>query len=124
MAEGFARRYGSDVIHAESAGVSPTVSTDPLTIKVMQEKNIDVSASVPKGPDVVKPQSFHLIVNMSGQKLPAIAVPVEEWKVPDPVGLSEKDFRACADQIEQLVMRLILEFRIGKRPAPARAQTT
>lgn len=118
MAEGFARKYGSDVIHAESAGMGPAASVDPLTIKVMAEKNIDVRTSYPKRTDEVRPETFDLIVNMSGLKLPQISVPVEEWKVPDPVGKNVEVFRETANTIEHLVMRLILELRTGKRPAP------
>ena len=118
MAEGFARKYGSDVIYAESAGIGPAATVDALTIKVMDEKNIDLSGSCPKGADQVRPDTFDLIINISGLKLPAIAVPVEEWKVRDPVGQSEAVFRETANAIEHLVMRLILELRTGKRPAP------
>ena len=116
MAEGFARRYGSDVIVAESAGIGPAATVDPLTIKVMAEKNIDLSKSFPKSTMEVDPPSFDLIVNMSGFKLPAIQTPVQEWKVRDPVGESEEVFRETANQIEQRVMQLILELRTGKRP--------
>jgi arsenate reductase len=122
MAEGFARKYGSDVMHAESAGIRSAATVDPLTIKVMGEKNIDLSGSYPKGADEVQPETFDLIVNMSGFKLPQISVPVEEWKVRDPVGQSGEVFRETANTIEQLVMRLILELRTGKRPAPVRTR--
>ena len=115
MAEGFARKYGSDVIHAESAGLGPAANVDRLTIKVMAEKNIDVSGSSPRAINEVQPETFDLIVNMSGIKLPQVLVPVEEWRVGDPVGQGEEVFREAANTIEHLVMRLILELRTGKR---------
>jgi len=120
MAEGFARKYGSDVILAQSAGLGPASYVDPLTIKVMAEKNIDLSESFPKGLNEVAPDQFDLIVNISGSKLPSISIQVEDWNVRDPVGQSEQVFRDTANIIEQLVMRLILEFRTGKRAAPVR----
>lgn len=122
MAEGFARKYGSDVLYAESAGIGPAPSVDALTFKVMREKNIDLSGSYPKGVNDVKSESFDLIINLSGVKLPQVSVPVEEWRVRDPVGQSLEVFRETANTIEHLVMRLILELRTGKRPAPAATQ--
>ena len=60
-------------------------------------------------------RQYDLIVNMSGAGLPkTIGVPVEEWKVDDPMGGTEDDFRAAREAIEMLVMRLILRARLGK----------
>ena len=118
MAEGFANKYGSDVLWAQSAGLGPAVSVDVLTIKVMAEKNIDLSGSFPKGVNEIDLDQFDLVINMSGSKLPSARIAVEDWKVRDPVGQSEELFREIANIIEQLVMRLILELRTGKRVAP------
>ena len=115
MAEGLARKYGSDVMDTQSAGLSPFVRVDPLSIKAMAERNIDISEAFPKGAADVDPLSFHLIVNMSGQKMPMLAVPIEDWNVPDPVGQDEAAFRKTADQLEQLVMRLVLQLRLKQR---------
>ncbi len=112
MAEGFARAYGSDVIAAQSAGLAPAVSIAPLTRTVMLEKNIDIGDAFPKGIVFAMRQGTDLIVNMSGQKLPAkSAVQVEDWEVRDPIGESEEVYRTVRDQIEQRVMRLILDTR-------------
>ncbi len=119
MAEGFANKYGADVVSAQSAGLGPAVSVDVLTKKVMAEKNIDLSESFPKGLNEVDADQFDLIVNMSGRKLPSTRLAVEDWKVHDPVGQSQEVFREVANVIEQLVMRLILELRTGKRAAPS-----
>ena len=114
MAEGLATKYGSDVMTVESAGLSPIHRVDPLGIKVMQERNIDISNAFPKGPDEVNAQSFDLIVNMSGQRLPALRVPMEEWNIPDPIGQDEEAFRKAADLLEQHVMRLVLQIRLNQ----------
>ncbi|MDQ6758911.1 MAG: arsenate reductase ArsC [Acidobacteriota bacterium] len=118
MAEGFANKYGSDVLSAQSAGLGPAMTVDVLTNKVMAEKNIDLSESFPKGLNDVDPGQFDLVINMSGRKLPATKIAVEDWKVHDPVGQSEEVFREVANVIEQRVMRLILELRTGKRSGP------
>ena len=115
MAEGLARKYGSDVMDVQSAGLAPFVRVDPLSIKVLADRNIDISGAFPKGASEVDPMSFHLIVNMSGQKIPALAVPMEDWKVPDPVGQDEEAFRRTADLLEQMVMKLVLQLRLKQR---------
>ena len=124
MAEGFANKYGSDVLSAQSAGLGPAISVDVLTKKVMAEKNIDLSESFPKGVNEIDLDQFDLVINMSGSKLPSARIAVEDWKVRDPVGQSEEVFREIANIIEQLVMRLILELRTGKRVAPVRRAMT
>jgi arsenate reductase len=112
MAEGFARCYGSDVMHVTSAGLSPASIVQSLTKKVMLDKNIDIEAQYPKDLSSVDPSRFDMIVNMSGVKLPAkIPIEVREWKVDDPIGRSEEVYVAIRDQIESLVMRLVLELR-------------
>jgi arsenate reductase len=115
MAEGFARAYGSDVMEAQSAGIGPAASVSPLTIATMKEKNIDMSAAVPRGLDAVDRAGLTMIVNMSGRNMPVPGVTVVDWNVRDPIGLDEKVFREVRDEIERLVMNLILRFRIEER---------
>jgi len=115
MAEGFARTYGSDVMEAVSAGLGPAFEVSPMTVTTMKEKNIDMSAAVPRGVDAVDRAGLSLIVNISGQKLPARDVPMVEWEVRDPIGRDEKVFREVRDQIEHLVMGLILQLRAQEK---------
>jgi arsenate reductase len=117
MAEGLATKYGSDVLFAQSAGLMPIHRVDPLGVKVMRDRNIDISNAFPKGAEDVDAQSFDLIVNMSGQRIPALRVPMEEWKIPDPIGQDETAFRKTADLLEQQVMRLVLQLRLNQHPA-------
>ncbi len=128
MAEGFARRYGSDVLEAASAGLAPALIVQPLTKKVMSERNINIDDQHPKDLGMLELKNFDLIVNMSGTKLPPrIPIEVREWKVEDPIGQPEEVYLKVRDQIENAVMRLILEFRRQrpngtKRPLPRRAR--
>lgn len=120
MAEGFARIYGSDVLEAHSAGLYPAAIIAPLTKKVMIEKNIDLSEHFPKGLEAMIPVTPDLVINMSGQRMPVPpGTRIEEWKVLDPIGLSEDVFRQVAGEIEQRVMRLVLSLRVPQRsPKP------
>jgi protein-tyrosine-phosphatase len=118
MAEGFARKYGTDVMECDSAGLSPAPIVQPLTKKVMEDKNVNIDAQFPKDLSSAEPSRFDLLINMSGVKLPSrIPIEVREWKVEDPIGRSEEFYITVRDQIEQQVMGLILELRRGKRRA-------
>jgi arsenate reductase len=112
MAEGFARTYGSDVMESQSAGIGPASSVSPLTVATMKEKNIDMSAAVPKGLDAVDRAGLSVIVNITGRNMPVPGVTVVDWNVRDPIGQDEKVFREVRDEIERLVMNLILRFRL------------
>src|SRR5437016_12534018 len=48
MVEGFARAYGSDVMVARSAGLSPATVIAPLTRQVLAERNIRIDDHFPK----------------------------------------------------------------------------
>jgi len=115
MGEALARKYGSDVIIADSAGLTPAVVTTPLTRLVLSERNVDLGDHLPKGLDEVDLNKCDLIVNMSGTKLPSnLGIPIEDWPVKDPYGALEPAYRTACDEIEGRVMRLILRVRTGK----------
>jgi len=124
MAEAMARKYGSDVIVAYSAGTSPALQSHATTRAVLAETNIDLGDHMPRRFADLNPKTFDIVVNMSGSRLPGVeGVPLETWEVEDPMGRSDETFRRTRDQIEMLVMRLILRIRAGKfdsRPATSR----
>ncbi|MCU1272730.1 MAG: protein tyrosine phosphatase [Bryobacterales bacterium] len=116
MAEGFANRYGSDVLSAKSAGLAPAGVVVKDTVRTMAEKNIDISTQYSKALRVDEANDFDLIVNMSGYDLPnGIRAPARVWEVEDPIGQSDAIYGQVRDQIETLVMNLVLEFRRGSR---------
>jgi arsenate reductase len=112
MAEGFARAYGDDILVAASAGLSPASIVQPLTKQVLAERNVRIDDQYPKGVEILAREQFDVIVNMSGETLPLVPMSrVREWPVRDPIGEPESVYKAVAEQIEGLVMRLILELR-------------
>lgn len=115
MAEGFARTYGSDVMEAASAGLSPAEAIPPDTLRAMDEKNIDLRTHFPKSLVHLPDMDFDLVVNMSGRPLPSLAVPVRVWKVTDPVLLDYAEHCEVRDHVESLVMGLVLEFRRARK---------
>jgi arsenate reductase len=129
MAEGFARKYGADVMEPHSAGLYPASIVAPLTAKVMLEKNVDLQSHFPKGLETAVAGPWDLVINMAGQRIPAPqGVTVEEWKVRDPIAQSEEVHREVANDIEQRVMRLVLRLRAqqprnaSSSPSPAAAR--
>ncbi|MBV8831141.1 MAG: hypothetical protein JO108_18145 [Acidobacteriaceae bacterium] len=118
MAEGFARRYGSDVMEAFSAGIAPAAIVQPLTKKVMEAKNINIDEISPKELSLLDISGFDLIVNMTNRPFPMrVPIEVRDWKLEDPIGKEEETYVKVRDEIEMLVMSLILEFRRDTRRA-------
>lgn len=116
MAEGFARTYGSDVLEAQSAGISPAAFVATMTREVMAARNIDLSGHFPKGVNEKRLDSVDVIVNMSGSPLHAPAhARYQVWNVPDPIGGDKEVHEQVAAQVEMLVMQLILELRGSAR---------
>ncbi len=111
MAEAFARAYGADIMDAQSAGVSPATMIAPQTKQTLAERNLNIDEQFPKGMDIIRRQPFDLVINMSGIPVTLPGARIAEWKVPDPIGQKDFVYRAVADQLEGLVMRLILELR-------------
>jgi protein-tyrosine-phosphatase len=121
MAEGFARKYGSDVMQAASAGFSPAPIVQPLTKKVMEAKNVNLDEHFPKDLEHVPLSGFDLIVNISGKKLPTrMPMEVRDWTVEDPMGKTEEFYLVARDVIEHQVMRLILDLRKAARQSHPR----
>jgi protein-tyrosine-phosphatase len=115
MAEAMARKYGSDVLVASSAGLTPALNNHALTRAVLSELNIDLGEHMPRSFTDINLSKFDLIVNMSGSTLTATnGVQVETWNVTDPMGKQAPEFRAARDDIEMRVMNLILRLRTGK----------
>jgi protein-tyrosine-phosphatase len=121
MAEGFARCYGSDVLEPESAGLAPAAIVQPMTKKVMEEKNINLDGISPRELASLDLNRFDLIVNISGRRIPAkLAVEVQDWNVEDPIGKDEAVYIAVRDKLEMMVMRLVLDLR--KKASPGRPE--
>ena len=112
MAEAFARTLSHGLLAAESAGLSPVFAVPESTVRVMQEKGIDISAQLPKPVVGLDVKSYDLVVNMTGLSIPSLPpASTRNWIVPDPVGQPDSILREVRDEIESLVMGLVLEMR-------------
>jgi arsenate reductase len=115
MAEALAKKYGSDVIEASSAGSSPAMIHQVPTRAVLAEKNIDLGEHVPRFYQDLDLLRFDIVVNMSGRPIQIPRGPrLETWDVRDPYGKSEDHFRETRETLERMVMNLILRIRTKK----------
>ena len=117
MAEGFARAYGADVMIPASVGLAPASRVHPTTLRAMEEKNIDLRDHFPKGLRQLGRATFDLVVNMTGGFLPPeFKWRVVDWEVADPVLMDYEDHCEVRDEIEDKVMKLVVEFRLPPPP--------
>jgi arsenate reductase len=112
MAEAFARAYGSDVLVAASAGLTPAIRVADDTMQAMLEKGLDLRDHFPKSIRHLGRAQFDIVINMSGFDLPdSVGTSIRSWDIPDPVYLKFDEHCEVRDAIERLVMTLILELR-------------
>ena len=112
MAEALANHYGSDVLKASSCGIAPTRVVTRNTVLAMSEMGVDVSSHLPRIYNLREASQYDIVVNMSGYPLPGPAPrQVIEWQVDDPMGAPIERFRAVRGDLENRVMRLILDLR-------------
>lgn len=117
MAEGWAKALAGNRFEFWSGGTFPTREVNPYAIAVMEEKGLDISASLPKNLATI-PRPLDRIIAVCGQaasSCPASSVecPVERWDLPDPAAATGTEFeklevfRESRDEIERLVRDLI-----------------
>ena len=116
MAEGFALKFGGDILDVYSAGTRATGVVSEDSIELMRELKIDISKVVSNGLDAVPLAEMDVVVNMA--PVPARSlVPRDfkgktiDWKVEDPVGKSLAVFRRVRGELEVLVKRLVDDIR-------------
>ncbi len=114
MAEGFANAFGQGRLEVYSGGSSPPSQIDPLVIKVMKEKGIDLSGKRPKGLNEIPPIEMDYLITMGCEETcPAVlSKKTLEWNIPDPKGKSIEDFRKIRDMIEDKVKILLKEVNL------------
>ena len=127
MAEAFVRRYAGDRFEAHSAGLEPK-GLNPLTIKVMSEIGIDISAHSSKGVDAylgkVLFQYLITVCDDADKNCPTVWPGVNKrmhWSFEDPANAegTEKEkmakFREVRDLIDNKVQRWLTEQNIPVR---------
>ncbi|MFQ6012386.1 MAG: low molecular weight phosphatase family protein [Thermoplasmata archaeon] len=113
MAEGFARHHAARGVLVRSGGVTPASAVSPVAVRLMGERDIDISRHVPKEVDMAFASQAARIVTMGCRPEEACPAEVldraEEWSLPDPGGMGEDDARRLRDEIERRVQALLDE---------------
>jgi arsenate reductase (thioredoxin) len=113
MAEAIARHSASDIIEAESAGVSPLGFIDNTTQRVLTERGISFEGQFSKGLRTHTLKKPDLIVNMSG--VPGASLfagkKFEDWRVQDPFGEDIEIHRLVCDDVEARIKDLAARLR-------------
>jgi arsenate reductase (thioredoxin) len=123
MAEGFARKFGPDILEIYSAGTNATGMISEDAIEIMRELKIDISGQRSNGLDAVPVREMDIVVSMA--PVPASAlVPrgfkgkTVDWAIEDPVGKSLTVFRRVRGEIETRVRELVEQVRRGAAHPP------
>lgn len=102
MAEGCIKKLGKGLIEAYSAGSHPAKEINPLAVKVMKEKEIDISSHQPKGWLGMGETNFDYVISMGCKDICPFLPSRKsiQWNIPDPEGSSIETFRKVRDIIE------------------------
>lgn len=108
MAEGWAKRLGSDVLEVYSAGTEDYPEVKPGAVQVMEEAEVDMSEHKPKLLSDI-PEEIDILITM-GCNVVCPYVPCshsEDWGLEDPSGGPIEGFRNTRDLIKEKVEALI-----------------
>ena len=120
MAEGFLRKIAGDQFEVLSAGLEPGDKIDPLTVQVMAEVGIDISAQHPKSlKEYLGQRVIHwliIVCEKAGEHCPHIWPLLNDknrlvWPFPDPdavTGSPEQRLRAFREVRDSIRAKLEL----------------
>jgi arsenate reductase len=117
MAEGLLRRFGGDRFDVESAGTEPS-RVHPLALRVMQDRDVDISGHRSKHLDEFRGARFDFVVTVCDQaseSCPVFPGAPERihWSIPDPSAQEGTDkqrlaaFERAADDLTTRIRHLI-----------------
>lgn len=108
MAEGWAKKLGSDVLEVYSAGTEDYPEVKPLAVQVMEEAGVDMSEHSPKLLADI-PEEVDILITM-GCNVVCPFLPnsySEDWGLEDPSGGPIEGYRKTRDLIKEKVEDLI-----------------
>ena len=115
MAEGWAKKLGSEVLDAYSAGTENYPEVKPLAVQVMEEAGVDMSDHHPKLLSSTLAE-VDILVTM-GCNVECPYVPCrhrEDWGIVDPSYGPIEDYRKTRDIIKEKVEDLIQRVKNGE----------
>lgn len=127
MAEAIARQNAADVMVAASGGTIALGFVAPLTLRVLEERGINVDGLRSKPITKGARSNAEIIINMTGSSasrvLQAEESKTEDWLVPDPYGERIESYRDTCDEIEARLTEFSARLRARKagQSAPSAA---
>ena len=117
MAETFAKIDGQDVIESYSAGSSASGKVNEKAIKSMQEVGYDLSGNRSKSLNDIPAIEYDFAITMGcGDECPNVrAKQREDWAIPDPKNMNNKEFNKIRDMIREKILALIDTLNIEDR---------
>jgi arsenate reductase len=108
MAEGWAKKLGSDVLEVYSAGTESYPEVKPLAVKVMEEDGVNMSSHYPKLLCDI-PEEVDILITMGCNVVcPFISNShSEDWGLEDPSGRPIEAYRNTSELIKKKVEDLI-----------------
>ncbi|ERJ11232.1 arsenate reductase ArsC [Haloplasma contractile] len=115
MAEGWAKKLGSDVLDVYSAGTEDYPEVKPGAVQVMEELDISMSEHRPKLLTDI-PNELDILITMGcGVECPHVPTKHrEDWGLEDPSGGPIEGFRNTRDIIKGKVEDLITRVKRGE----------
>lgn len=115
MAEGWAKKLGSNVLEAYSAGTENYPEVKPLAVQVMEEAGVDISNHYPKLLSDIPAEIDILITMGCNVECPYVSCQHrEDWGLSDPSGGPIEDYRKTRDIIKEKVEDLIQRVKNGE----------
>jgi len=119
MAEAFTKMHGKDGkdgLEAYSAGSRTSGKVNEKAIKSMRELGYDLNTHSSKSLSEIPDVEYEYAITMGcGDECPYVkAKRREDWAIPDPKNMDERDFNAVRDTIETKVLSLIDSMNTGE----------
>ncbi len=125
MGEAFLRKHGGDLFEVHSAGLEPTGEVHPLTIRVLEERGLDVSGHHSKSAEKylgrLPVHTLIAVCDQAARNCPSNWPGMEErltWPFPDPAAFEGTGaetlarFRGVRDSIEARILEWIAKKRL------------
>lgn len=113
MAEGFAKKLGSDVMQASSAGINPDKRVKPQAITAMHDVGIDISKHTPKSIDDIQAPDVAISMDAENPNIIPGAINLD-WSLANPDGKDDAFYNRVRDIIASRVRVLINDIKEGQ----------
>ncbi|WP_026927935.1 arsenate reductase ArsC [Granulicoccus phenolivorans] len=114
MALGFFRHYAAGRALGWSAGSEPAAEVNPVAVRAMAERGIDISEEFPKPLSQESVRAAQVVITMGcGDACPILpGTRYVDWELDDPAGQDIEAVRPIRDEIDRRVQALLAELGV------------